>query len=108
MVGGRVGRMIWTGSPGQVATTYVLVLVPGAVWQSAGMVLEQRGVDPAVAIVVATLGTAGWLAIMLTPEVRRMVVRCIFPDERPGREWDPDGGHDLAALAARVRAVMSI
>jgi hypothetical protein len=55
---------------------------------------------------MATVVTAAWLAVTLTPAIRRMVVRCIFPDERPGREWDPDGGHDLEALAARVRAVI--
>jgi hypothetical protein len=57
---------------------------------------------------MATVVTAAWLALICTPAIRRMVVRCIFPDERPGREWDPDGGHDLEALAARVRAVMSL
>lgn len=97
--------MIWTGTPGQVATTYVLLLVPGAVWQSTSMGLEQRGVAPAVAVTVATLGTAGWLALILTPGVRRAVVRAIFPDERPDRDGDLDG-HDLAAVAARVRGVI--
>jgi hypothetical protein len=99
--------MIWTGSPGQVATTYILVLVPGAVWQSTSMGLEQRGVAPAVAVTVATIGTAGWLALICTPGVRRAVVRCIFPEHRRGRDIEPDG-HDLEALAARVRGVMSI
>jgi hypothetical protein len=98
--------MIWTGSAGQLATAYVLLLVPGGMWHATLIGLEHKGLPPGLALAVATLGTAGWLAIMLTPEVRRMVVRCIFPDERPDREWDPDGGHDLEALAARVRAVI--
>jgi hypothetical protein len=100
--------MIWTGEAGQLATTYVLALVPGGLWYSTAIGLEAQGVTPGLATVLATAVTAAWLAVTLTPTVRRMVVRCIFPDERPGREWDPDGGHDLEALAARVRAVMSI
>jgi hypothetical protein len=99
--------MIWTGTPGQLVTTYVLLLVPGGLWHSALVGLEHKGLPPGLALAVATLGTAGWLAIMCTPAIRRMVVRCIFPDERPDREWDPDEGHELAPLAARVRAVMS-
>jgi len=100
--------MIWTGTPGQLATTYVLVLVPGGLWHATLIGLEHKGLPPGLALAVATLGTAGWLALILTPGVRRAVVRAIFPDERPDRdEWDPDDGHDLAALVARVRGVMS-
>jgi len=98
--------MIWTGSPGQLATTYVLVLVPGGLWHSTLIGLDHKGLPPGLALAVATLGTAGWLALILTPGVRRAVVRAIFPDERPDREWDPDEGHDLETLAARVRGVI--
>jgi len=99
--------MIWTGEAGQLATTYVLALVPGGLWYSTSIGLEAQGVTPGVATVLATAVTAAWLAVTLTPEVRRMVVRCIFPDERPGSEWRPDGGHDLAQVASRVRAEVS-
>ena len=98
--------MIWTGTPGQLATTYVLVLVPGGLWHATLIGLDHKGLPPGLALAVATLGTAGWLALILTPGVRRAVVRAIFPDERPDREWDPDEGHDLAALGARVRGVI--
>jgi hypothetical protein len=98
--------MIWTGSAGQLATTYVLLLVPGGLWHSALIGLEHKGLGPGVALAVATLGTAGWLAIMCTPAVRRAVVRAIFPDERPERDGDLEG-HDLDALAARVRGVIA-
>lgn len=94
--------MIWTGQPGQLATAYVLLLVPGGLWYSVSIGLEAQGVSSGLAVVLATGLTLAWLAISLTPAVRRMVIRCIFPDERPGREFDPDGGHDLA----RVRDVL--
>jgi hypothetical protein len=99
--------MIWTGEPGQLATTYVLALVPGGLWYSTSIGLEAQGVTPGLATIMATAVVTLWLAVTLTPEVRRMVVRCIFPDERPGSEWRPDGGHDLEALAARVRGVIA-
>jgi hypothetical protein len=95
--------MIWTGQPGQLATTYVLLLVPAGLWQSIMIGLEVRGLDPGLATAIATAFTVGWLAVILTPEVRRAVIRCIFPDERPDRAWDPDGGHELRRVGARVR-----
>lgn len=97
--------MIWTGSPGQLATTYVLLLVPGGLWHATLIGLEHKGLPPGLALAVATLGTAGWLALILTPGVRRAVVRAIFPDERPDRDGDLEG-HDLDAVAARVRGVI--
>ncbi|MCQ4334611.1 hypothetical protein KM295_14220 [Natronomonas sp. F2-12] len=95
--------MIWTGQPGQLATTYVLLLVPAGLWQSIAIGLETNGLDPELATAIATAFTVGWLAVILTPRVRLAVIRCIFPDERPGREWHPDGGHDLRRVSARVR-----
>ncbi|MDR9431614.1 MAG: hypothetical protein RI568_13075 [Natronomonas sp.] len=74
--------MIWTGEPGQLATAWVLILVPGSIWQSAAMALGQRGVAPTLALGAATILTAGWLAVVLTSGVRGMVIRAIFPDER--------------------------
>lgn len=95
--------MIWTGQPGQLVTTYVLLLVPAGLWQSLAIGLETNGLDPELATAIATAFTLNWLALILTPDVRRMVIRCIFPDERPGREWDPAEGHDLRRVGARVR-----
>jgi len=95
--------MIWTGQPGQLVTTYVLLLVPGGLWQSLAIGLETNGLEPELATAIATTFTVGWLAVILTPDVRRMVIRCIFPDERPGRAWDPAEGHDLRRVGARVR-----
>jgi len=95
--------MIWTGQPGQLVTTYVLLLVPAGLWQSIVIGLEVRGLDPGLATAIATTFTLGWLAVILTPDVRRAVLRCIFPDERPDRDWQPDGGHDLRRVGARVR-----
>jgi len=83
----------------------VLLLVPGGLWHSVLIGLEHKGLPPGLALAVATLGTAGWLALILTPGVRRAVVRAIFPDERPDRDEWPEG-HDLDALAARVRGVI--
>jgi hypothetical protein len=97
--------MIWTGQPGQLATTYVLLLVPAGLWQSIAIGLETDGLDPGLATAIATAFTVGWLALVLTPDVRRAVIRCIFPDERPGRsdEWGAADGHELRRVGARVR-----
>jgi hypothetical protein len=95
--------MIWTGQPGQLATTYVLLLVPAGLWQSIAIGLETQGYPPGLATAIATVFTVGWTAIVLTPRVRLAVIRCIFPDERPDRDWQPDGGHDLRRVGARVR-----
>lgn len=95
--------MIWTGQPGQLVTTYILLLVPLGLWQSIAIGLETSGLEPELATAIATAFTVAWLAVILTPDVRRMVLRCIFPDERPGRDWNPDGGHDLRRVGARVR-----
>jgi len=99
--------MIWTGQPGQLVTTYVLLLVPAGLWQSIAIGLETNGLDPGLAAAIATTFTLAWTAIMCTPDVRRAVIRCIFPDERPNRDWDPDSGHDLRRVSARVRDRMS-
>jgi len=95
--------MIWTGEPGQLATAWVLILVPGCIWQSAAMALEQRGVAPTLALVVATVLTVGWLAVVLTPTMRGMVIRAIFPDEReePARVRE---GVELRGLLEREKA----
>jgi len=98
--------MIWTGTPGQLVTTYVLLLVPGGLWHATLIGLEHKGLPSGLALAVATVGTTGWLAIMCTPAVRRAVVRAIFPDERPDRDGDLEG-HDLDALAARVRGMIA-
>jgi len=100
--------MIWTGQPGQLVTTYMLLLVPAGLWQSIAIGLETNGLDPGLATTIATAFTLAWTAIMLTPDVRRAVIRCIFPDERPDREWDPEGGHDLRRVGARVREQVPI
>jgi len=99
--------MIWTGQPGQLATTYMLGLVPAGLWQSIAIGLETNGLDPGLATAIATAFTLGWLAVILAPDVRRAVLRCIFPDERPDRDWQPDGGHDLRRVGACVRDRMS-
>jgi hypothetical protein len=102
--------MIWTGQPGQLVTTYVILLVPAGLWQSVAIGLEANGYPPGLATAIATGFVVIWLAIILTPDVRRAVVRCIFPDERPGRgdEWGQPEGHELRRVGARVRDRVSV
>jgi len=112
--------MIWTGSPGQIATTMTILAVPLTLHQSILLGFAYQGVPAGVGELVAGTITLAWVAIIATPDVREQVTLAIFPDERErkccyqcgvhvdrcacGQERE---GHDLRRVGARVRDRMS-